>query len=104
MTQSSQVRYLSIIIPTCVNCFSKERQAKFVQAVKPTTAALVMHNDLKSRNLMVAPGERVVFTVTAEEQEWLRQDVQIAQDLGHLLVGLTCQGNVTIDTTRSPQK
>ncbi|KAL2374416.1 hypothetical protein RJZ57_001096 [Blastomyces gilchristii] len=80
-----------------LDIFSKDHMTKFVQVIKAITAALVMHNDLKARNFMVTSGERVVLldfdrartynnnTITAEQQEWLREDVQIVQDLGCLL-------------------
>ncbi|PGG98060.1 hypothetical protein AJ79_08992 [Helicocarpus griseus UAMH5409] len=73
---------------------------RFVDAIKAVTAALVMHNDLTARNFfMIAPGdpERVILlyfdrartwdkdTLTARQQEWLHEDVQIVEDLGRLL-------------------
>ncbi|EER36951.1 conserved hypothetical protein [Histoplasma capsulatum H143] len=103
------IEYIPDMRQLHLDTFSKDRMARFVQAIKAITAALVMHNDLKARNFMVTPGERVVLldfdraktydknTITAEQQEWLREDVQIVQDLGRLLVGLTYVENVTID-------
>ncbi|EDN09611.1 predicted protein [Histoplasma mississippiense (nom. inval.)] len=103
------IEYIPDMRQLHLDTFSKDRMARFVQAIKAITAALVMHNDLKARNFMVAPGERVVLldfdrartydknTITAEQQEWLREDVQIVQDLGRLLVGLIYLANVTID-------
>lgn len=87
-----------------LDTFTKERMSKFFQAIKAITAALVMHNDLKLINFMIAPRERVVLldfdraktydkdTITTQQQEWLREDVQIVQDLGRLLVSLTYLG------------
>ncbi|KAL2375724.1 hypothetical protein RJZ90_007918 [Blastomyces dermatitidis] len=103
------IEYIPNMRQLHLDTFSKDCMAKFVQAIKAITAALVMHNDLKARNFMVTPGERVVLldfnrartydnnTITAEQQEWLREDVQIVQDLGRLLVGPTYLGTVTID-------
>ena len=85
-----------------LDTFGKERMEKFVQAIEAITAALVMHNDLKPRNFMIAPGdpERVVIldfdrartfdqdTITDDQHEWLWEDVQIVRDLAWLLVGL----------------
>ncbi|EQL33951.1 hypothetical protein, variant 3 [Blastomyces dermatitidis ATCC 26199] len=92
-----------------LDTFFKDCMTKFVWVIKAITAALVMHNDLKARNFMITPGERVVLLdfnrariynnniITAEQQEWLQENVQIVQDLGCLLVGPTYLGAVTID-------
>ncbi|OJD20518.1 hypothetical protein ACJ73_08147 [Blastomyces percursus] len=64
-----------------LNTFTKKRMEKFVNAVEAITAVLVMHNDLKPRNFMIAPGERVLVldfdrartydegTITADQRE-----------------------------------
>ncbi|PGH11811.1 hypothetical protein AJ80_06969 [Polytolypa hystricis UAMH7299] len=75
------IEYIPNMRQLHLDTFTKERMAKFVQAIKAITAALVMHNDLKPRNSWTYDKD----TITAEQQEWLREDVQIVQELARLL-------------------
>ncbi|EQL33949.1 hypothetical protein, variant 1 [Blastomyces dermatitidis ATCC 26199] len=91
------IEYIPNMHQLHLDTFFKDCMTKFVWVIKAITAALVMHNDLKARNFMITPGERVVLLdfnrariynnniITAEQQEWLQENVQIVQDLGCLL-------------------
>ncbi|PGG95050.1 hypothetical protein AJ79_10299 [Helicocarpus griseus UAMH5409] len=100
------IEYIPKMRQLHLNTFTKKRMEKFVNAVEAITAVLVMHNDLKPRNFMIAPGERVLVldfdrartydegTITADQREWLCEDVQIVRDLARLLEQDVAEGRL----------
>jgi hypothetical protein len=96
------LEYIPDLCQLHLGTYSKERMEKFRKAIIAINDALVMHNDLRSRNFMIAPGDpdRVVLldfdrsrtydeeTITAQQRRYLHEEMETVQQLDETLVRL----------------